>query len=60
MLDPVPFPGDGGGPAWRILLKSRKRSALAEAAAFVARLAAETRGRGSSLEARINMDPEEV
>jgi primosomal protein N' (replication factor Y) len=60
MLDLVPFPGDGVGPAWRILLKSRKRGALSEAVAFVARLAAETRGRGSSLTARINMDPEEV
>jgi len=60
MLDPVPFPGDGVEPAWRILLKSRKRGALAEAVAFVARLAAETRGRGSGLTARINMDPEEV
>lgn len=59
MLDPVPFPGDGGGLVWRVLLRSRKRGALARAAALVARLAAETRGRGG-LEARIDMDPEEV
>ena len=60
MLDPVPFPGDGVGTAWRVLLKSRKRGALAEAAALVARIAAETRGGGSGLKARIDMDPEEV
>lgn len=59
MLDPVPFPGDGGRPDWRVLLRSRKRGALARAAALVARLTAEARGRGG-LEARIDMDPEEV
>jgi primosomal protein N' (replication factor Y) len=59
MLDPVPFPGDGGRPVWRVLLRSRKRGALARAAALVARLTAEARGRGG-LEARIDMDPEEV
>jgi primosomal protein N' (replication factor Y) (superfamily II helicase) len=57
LLDPVPLAGDGGRPVWRVLLRSRKRGALAEAAALVARLAARSRGR---LEARINMDPEEV
>jgi primosomal protein N' (replication factor Y) len=61
MLDPAPFPGDGGRPVWRVLLRSRKRGALAKAAALVARLAAETRGRGEDrLKACINMDPEEV
>ncbi len=66
MLGPTPFPGfsrDGRRPAWRVLLRSRKRTALAKAAALAARLAAESRGRGQNhggLEARINMDPEEV
>jgi primosomal protein N' (replication factor Y) len=62
LLDPVPLaasPGDEGPPVWRVLLRSRRRGALAEAAALVARLAAESRGRGG-LEARIDMDPEEV
>ena len=59
MLEPVPFPGDGGRTVWRVLMRSRRRGALAEAAALVARLAAESRGR-SKFEARINMDPEEV
>jgi primosomal protein N' (replication factor Y) len=57
MLDPVPFPGDRGRPVWRVLLRSRRRGALAKAATFVARLAAGTRGR---LKVRIDMDPEEV
>lgn len=61
MLDPAPFPGDDGRPVWHVLLRSRKRVALAKAASRVARLAAEDRGRGSGgFEARINMDPEEV
>ena len=59
MLDPVPLPGDGERPVWRVLLRSRKRAALAEAAALIARIAAESRGRGR-LQARIDMDPEEV
>jgi primosomal protein N' (replication factor Y) len=59
MLDPVPFAGNGGRPTWRILLRSRQRAALARAAALVGRLSAEGRSR-SGLEARINMDPEEV
>ncbi len=62
LLDPVPLaaPSGGGGcPAWRVLLRSRKRGALAEAAALVARLVARTRGRGK-LEARIDTDPQEV
>jgi len=58
MLDPVPF-SEGGCLLWRVLLRSRKRAAVAEAAALVARLAAGTRGR-DRLKARINMDPEEV
>ncbi|MDP8951669.1 MAG: hypothetical protein M3N18_05435, partial [Actinomycetota bacterium] len=62
LLDPVPLAvssGAGGPPTWRVLLRSRKRGALAEAASLVARLAAGTRGR-DKLEARIDMDPEEV
>lgn len=59
MLDPVPFAGNGGRPAWRVLLRSCQRIALARAAALVGRLAAEGRSR-SDFEARINMDPEEV
>jgi primosomal protein N' (replication factor Y) len=63
LLDPVPlaapFPRGGERSAWRVLLRSRKRAAVAEAAALAARLAAETRGWGR-LKAHINMDPEEV
>jgi primosomal protein N' len=59
MLDPVPLAGNGGRPAWRVLLRSRQRIALARAAALVGRFAAEDRNL-SGLEARINMDPEEV
>jgi primosomal protein N' (replication factor Y) (superfamily II helicase) len=62
LLDPVPLGaslGAGGRPAWRVLLRSRRRGALAEAASLVARLVAGTRGR-EKLEARIDMDPEEV
>jgi primosomal protein N' (replication factor Y) len=58
MLDPVPFPGKGGRPVWRVLLKSRKRGALAEAAALVAKEMAGRRSGG--LKAWINMDPEEA
>ncbi len=57
MLDPAPFPGDGGRPVWRVLLRSRERAELAKGAALVARSAAQTRGR---LKARIEMDPEEA
>ncbi len=57
LLDPVPLAGDGERPTWRALLRSSKRGLLAEAAALVARLAAETRG---GLKVHINMDPEEV
>jgi primosomal protein N' len=60
MLDPVPFVGNGERPAWRILMRSRQRVALARAAALVGRFAAEGRRNRSALDARINMDPEEV
>jgi len=60
MLGPVPFPGKGGRSVWRVLLKSRKRGALAEVAALVAKETAEGRGRSAGLKAWINMDPEEA
>jgi primosomal protein N' (replication factor Y) len=59
MLNPVPVVGNEGRPAWRVLLRSRQRIALARVAALIARFAAEVRSR-SALEARVNMDPEEV
>ncbi len=59
MLDPVPLAGNGGRSAWRVLLRSRQRVALARIASLVGRLSAEGRNR-SDFEARINMDPEEV
>ena len=52
----VPLGHSGGTPAWRILLMSRERPAVARAATAAAKLAAETRG----LQARVEMDPEEV
>jgi primosomal protein N' (replication factor Y) len=62
LLDPVPIaappsPENGRLPAWRALLRSRKRAALTEATALVARLSAR---RSGGLKTRINMDPEEV
>jgi primosomal protein N' (replication factor Y) (superfamily II helicase) len=59
MLDPVPFTGNGRRLAWRVLLRSHQRVALARAAAFIGRFAAEGCSR-SGLQARVNMDPEEV
>lgn len=46
----------GEAPAWRLLLRARKRSAVARAAGTAARLAAESSG----LTARVEVDPEEV
>jgi hypothetical protein len=46
----------GGSPAWRVLLRSAARPAVARAATLAARLAAETHG----LKARVDVDPEEV
>lgn len=60
MLDPVPSPGGEDRPVWRVLLRSRRRGALAEAVALVAKEVAGDRGRRNGLEARINMDPEEA
>ncbi len=60
MLDPTPF-SEAGRPVWRVLLRSRRRAALAKAATLVARLAAEVRNRSNDgLKVRITMDPEEV
>ncbi len=58
MLDSAPFPGEGSRFVWRVLLRSRKRGALGEAAALVAKETAE--GRSGALKAWINMDPEEA
>jgi primosomal protein N' (replication factor Y) (superfamily II helicase) len=55
--DPVLLAGTGGSPTWRVLLRSRDRSAVARAGTLAARLAAETRG---DLRARVDVDPEEV
>ena len=41
---------------WRVLLRARRRPAVARAATFAARIAARTRG----LEVRVDVDPEEV
>jgi primosomal protein N' (replication factor Y) (superfamily II helicase) len=60
LLEPAPVSGNEERPVWRVLLRSRRRGALAEAAALVARLAAKDRGRKDGLKARINMEPEEV
>ncbi|MBV9452946.1 MAG: hypothetical protein JOZ19_02300, partial [Rubrobacter sp.] len=64
LLDPVllavpSLPEGEKRRVWRALLRGRKRSAVAEAASLVARLASETPG-SSNLKACINIDPEEV
>lgn len=56
MSAPVLLAGAGGSPTWRVLLRSRKRSAVARAATLAARLAAQTHG----LKARVDVDPQEV
>jgi primosomal protein N' (replication factor Y) len=56
MSAPVALATAGGPPAWRVLLRSRQRAAVASAATLAARLAAETH----SLKARVDVDPEEV
>jgi len=52
----VPAKRPGGGPAWRVLLRSSGRAALARAATLAARAAARTHG----LTVRVEIDPEEV
>lgn len=53
---PVLLAGAGEGSAWRVLLRSEKRSVVARAGTLVARLSAEAGG----LRARVEVDPEEV
>jgi primosomal protein N' (replication factor Y) (superfamily II helicase) len=54
--DPVPVGRAGEAPAWRLLLRSPERPAVARAATAAARLVAGTGG----LRARVEVDPEEV
>jgi primosomal protein N' (replication factor Y) len=56
MSDPVPLKRTGETTAWRVLLRARRRPAVARAATMAARIAARTRG----LEVRVDVDPEEV
>ena len=56
MSGPVLLRGTGDNTAWRVLLRARRRSAVAHAAALAARISARTHG----LEVRVDVDPEEV
>ena len=56
MSSPVPLGRSGGLGTWRVLLRSRGRSAVARAAAGAARAAARTHG----LTVRVDLDLEEV
>jgi primosomal protein N' (replication factor Y) len=56
MSSPVPLGRAGERGAWRVLLRSRGRSAVARAASGAARAAARTHG----LTVRVELDPEEV
>jgi primosomal protein N' (replication factor Y) len=56
MSPPVPFRRPGEDPAWRVLLRSRGRAAVARAATLAARAGARTHGLG----VRVEVDPEEV
>jgi primosomal protein N' (replication factor Y) len=56
MSGPVPLGRTGEATAWRVLLRARRRPAVARAATLAARIAARTRG----LEVRVDVDPEEV
>ena len=56
MSGPVLLRRTGDNTAWRILLRARRRSAVARAAALAARISARTHG----LELRVEVDPEEV
>jgi primosomal protein N' (replication factor Y) len=57
MSAPVLLAGAGGSPTWRVLLRSRERSAVARAGTLAARLAAQ---RSGGLRVRVDVDPEEV
>ncbi|MGI8910449.1 MAG: hypothetical protein ACR2JR_07840 [Rubrobacteraceae bacterium] len=54
----TPFASPGAGPAWRLLLRSRDRSAVARAATLAARLAAKSGKAGPRV--RVDVEPEEV
>jgi primosomal protein N' (replication factor Y) (superfamily II helicase) len=56
MSGPVLLGRAGEATAWRVLLRARRRPAVARAATLAARTAARTRG----LEVRVEVDPEEV
>jgi primosomal protein N' (replication factor Y) len=56
MWGPVLLRRTGDTAAWRVLLRARRRSAVARAAALAARISARTHG----LEVRVDVDPEEV
>jgi len=56
--DLTPFASPGAGSAWRLLLRSRDRSAVARAATLAARLAAKSGKAGPRV--RVDVEPEEV
>jgi len=56
MSGPVLLRRTGETTAWRVLLRARKRPAVARAATLAARISARTRG----LDVRVDVDPEEV
>ena len=56
MSPPVPVGRAGENAAWRVMLRSRRRSAVARAATLAAREVARTHG----LAVRVEVDPEEV
>ena len=56
MSGPVLLRRNGDTAAWRVLLRARRRPAVARAATLAARISARTRG----LEVRVDVDPEEV
>jgi len=56
MSGPVLLRRNGEDTAWRVLLRAKRRTAVARAASLAARISARTRG----LEVRVDVDPEEV
>jgi primosomal protein N' (replication factor Y) (superfamily II helicase) len=56
MSGPVPLKRNGETTAWRVLLRAKRRPAVARAATLAARISARTRG----LEVRVDLDPEEA
>lgn len=53
----VPLAHSQGSPAWRVLVRGRRRASVARVGALAARLAA---GTHSGLKVKVNIDPEEV